>query len=485
MNVLIIDDDPNATKILGKILKAKGFETEEASTGSEAMASIKAKFFNVVLIDIKLPDMSGLDFLKALRTINEETIAIMITGFASLDSSIEAMNNGAYAYITKPVNMDHTLIIIDKAIEKQRMDKALRDREELLNKMGRVAMIGGWSFNIKTLSLTWTDEVYRIHELDCSLKPTIEMGINFYAPSSRPIIEKAVNRAIKNDEGFDLELELVTAKGKHRFVRVIGNKARETNGSGKEVYGIIQDITELKKAQEIQCSLKARSDFISMVTHELRSPFGAIQMGLDYIFDEPTDNLNAKQLEILALSRNSINRLTRLINNTLDLQKLNSGTVSLDIHSYNINNLVQEIKSSMIRWTNEKNIYFNLHLDEPMPLIPFDRDKIIQVLVNLVSNAVKFTDKGGITISTASLKNEVVVSVKDKGIGIEEKDISTLFVPFHQLGNAKNRKERSSGLGLSISKTIVEAHGGKIWAESKENEGSVFSFALPLKPGKI
>ncbi|MEI6054900.1 MAG: PAS domain S-box protein [Lentisphaerota bacterium] len=279
-------------------------------------------------------------------------------------------------------------------------------------------------------------------------------------------------------------------KDSHTKVRVlqVGDKSFQVtvdptfddDGNLTGAVHIIDDITERKKAQELERVLiKTKSDFISMVSHELRSPIGAMLMGLDYIFDEPTDNLNAKQLEILTLSRTSIERLTRLINNTLDLQKLTSGTVSLDIHSYNINNLVEEIKSSMIRLANEKNIYFNLHLDESMPLIPFDRDKLIQVLVNLVSNAVKFTDKGGITISTESLKNEVVVSVRDEGIGIAQKDISTLFVPFHQLGNARNHKKGSSGLGLSISKTIVEAHGGKIWAESKIGEGSVFCFSMP------
>jgi DNA-binding NtrC family response regulator len=121
MNILIIDDDPNARKTLGNILKAKGFEVEEAGTGSEAIVSCQAKFFNLALIDVRLPDTSGLEVLKAVCRINEDTIAIMITGYASLDSSIEAMNKGAFSYITKPVNMDQALIIIEKALEKQRL----------------------------------------------------------------------------------------------------------------------------------------------------------------------------------------------------------------------------------------------------------------------------------------------------------------------------------------------------------------------------
>ncbi len=134
MNILIIDDDPNARKTLGKILKAKGFEIEEAGTGSEAIAACGSKFFNLALIDVRLPDTSGLEVLKAVRGINEDTVAIMMTGYASLDSSIEAMNKGAFSFFTKPVNMEQALIIIEKALEKQRLSL---ENKRLLKELAR------------------------------------------------------------------------------------------------------------------------------------------------------------------------------------------------------------------------------------------------------------------------------------------------------------------------------------------------------------
>ena len=136
MNILIVDDDHNTRKTMGKILKAKGFDVEEAGTGAEAIAACKAKFFNIALIDLRLPDVSGFEVLKSVCGINEDTIAIMITGFASLDSSIEAMNKGAFSYITKPVNIDQALIIIEKALEKQRLSlenkRLLKELKEAL-----------------------------------------------------------------------------------------------------------------------------------------------------------------------------------------------------------------------------------------------------------------------------------------------------------------------------------------------------------------
>lgn len=121
MNILIVDDDPNARKTLGQILRAKGFEVEEAGTGSEAIASFGAKFFNLTLIDVRLLGSSGLEVLKAVRAHNEDTIVIMMTGHASLDSSIEAMNEGAYSYLIKPLDMDAVLAVIEKGLEKQRL----------------------------------------------------------------------------------------------------------------------------------------------------------------------------------------------------------------------------------------------------------------------------------------------------------------------------------------------------------------------------
>ena len=149
MNILIIDDDPNARKTLGQILKAKGFEIEEAGAGAEAIAACGAKFFNLALIDVRLPDISGLEVLKAVRGINEDTIAIMMTGYASLDSSIEAMNKGAFSYITKPVNMDQALIVIEKALEKQRLSL---ENKRLLKELARqVTELQSALAQIKTL----------------------------------------------------------------------------------------------------------------------------------------------------------------------------------------------------------------------------------------------------------------------------------------------------------------------------------------------
>lgn len=139
VNILIVDDDANIRKTFGKILKLKGYNIEEAGTSSEGVSCAKGKFFNIIFIDVRLPDASGLEVLKSIREINEDAVPIMVTAYASIDSSIEAMNQGAYSYITKPVNMDQVLIVIDRALEKQRLSmenkRLLRELKEANEKL--------------------------------------------------------------------------------------------------------------------------------------------------------------------------------------------------------------------------------------------------------------------------------------------------------------------------------------------------------------
>ena len=144
VNILIVDDESGARKTFGNILKAKGYDVDSAGTGQEAISKIREKFFNIVFLDIRLPDISGLEVLKSISEINEDTVAIMVTAYASIDSSIEAMNEAAYSYITKPVNMDQVMQVIHGALEKQRLSmdnkrliKELKEANEKLKEMDR------------------------------------------------------------------------------------------------------------------------------------------------------------------------------------------------------------------------------------------------------------------------------------------------------------------------------------------------------------
>jgi len=254
--------------------------------------------------------------------------------------------------------------------------------------------------------------------------------------------------------------------------------------SGRVIYMIPEgrDITERKKAEEeIKEAVRVKSEFTSVVSHELRTPLTAIREGICIVLEGSAGKVNEEQKRFLDVAKRNVDRLWRLINNVLDYQKLDSGRMEYDIKENDLNTLVREVEETMRPVAEEKKLEFSTRLAENLEQVKCDRDRITQVLTNLVNNAIKFMDKGAIIISTQKKENAVVVSVKDTGKGVKQEDMDKLFQDFSQLGSGKDRKTGSTGLGLAISKKIIQQHGGQIWAESVYGKGSAFSFLLPIK----
>jgi len=243
-----------------------------------------------------------------------------------------------------------------------------------------------------------------------------------------------------------------------------------------------RQIAERKRAEEKMIeAMEVKYAFTSMVSHELRTPLAAIKENIDIVLDETAGNINLDQRDFLGSAKKNVDRLGRLINDVLDYQKLESKRMEFHMAPADINEIVRETAESMKSLVVNQGLSLIINLAENPPKIPLDRDKIIQVLMNLISNAVKFSERGEITISTARTKHGIVVSVKDTGIGIQEKDMPKLFHSFSQIASHIDRKPGSTGLGLAISKEILMIHGGRIWAESVYGKGSIFSFILPIK----
>ncbi len=256
----------------------------------------------------------------------------------------------------------------------------------------------------------------------------------------------------------------------------------DDNGNLKGSVHIAKDITQIKETERIlRESLEAKSRFTSTVSHELRTPLTAIKEGIDIVYDGSAGAVNDEQKDFLEIAKRNVDRLTRLINEVLDYQKLEAGKMPFDLRENDINETILEVYNSMKPLAQGKNLKFNIKLDDTLPKIKFDRDKIIQVLNNLINNALKFTDKGSVEISTLLDKNSVRVSISDTGPGITPEDMPKLFQSFKQLGNPQNRKTGGTGLGLVISREIILGHKGKIWADSKPGKGATFHFALPVK----
>jgi PAS domain S-box-containing protein len=226
---------------------------------------------------------------------------------------------------------------------------------------------------------------------------------------------------------------------------------------------------------------KFKDDFVNIMSHELRTPLTAIRESINIVHDGSAGPVSPGQKDFLETAKRNVDRLGRLINEVLDFQKLRSGLMNFEKKEDDINNILEEVRRSVEISTEKKGLALNMDLAVGLPMVIVDRDKIIRVLVNMVNNAVKFTEKGGITlVSSLSDNNTIRVSVVDTGVGIKNEDRARLFKIFSQVSSPECRTSGSTGLGLAISKEIIQQHGGKIGLESEPGKGSSFFFILPV-----
>jgi len=280
---------------------------------------------------------------------------------------------------------------------------------------------------------------------------------------------------------------ITTIKGKQdELVRAKEELEELSKSLEKKVRARTIDLTTARDklnnyAKELERALTIKSDFISMASHELRTPLTAIREGISVVSEGKAGAVNDQQGKFLEMAKRNVDRLGRLINDILDFQKIEAGKLALKLESHNINDIAKEAADTMRALAKEKGLELIIDLAADIPDIKFDKDKIMQVVTNLATNAIKFTEKGNVTIKTSRNNNIVKLEVRDTGIGIKESDMPKLFQKFSQLEKGLERKAGGSGLGLVISKEIVEKHGGKIGSESKHGEGSSFYFLLPIE----
>lgn len=237
---------------------------------------------------------------------------------------------------------------------------------------------------------------------------------------------------------------------------------------------IASDITERKQIDIM------KNEFISAVSHELRTPLTIIQESIAQVLEGIYGDLTDVQKEVLSPCMEDINRLNRIINNLLDISKIEGQKILINREMVDIVKLVQNVVASFKNKVAAKNIELKFKTSDEAIEVYIDNDRIIQVFINLIGNAVKFTEKGKIEVSVVKFENSVQCTVSDSGRGILHKDLATVFDRFHQVGKIVSAEEKGTGLGLSISKGIVKLHNGKIWVDSKINKGSQFNFTLPI-----
>ena len=236
-----------------------------------------------------------------------------------------------------------------------------------------------------------------------------------------------------------------------------------------------------QKSQELEVASQHKSQFLANMSHELRTPLNAILGYTELIVDGIYGEMPAKLLEVLERVQGSGRHLLGLINDVLDLSKIEAGQLTLAANDYSFHDIVHTVISGVESLAAEKHLKLTTNLASDLPVGCGDERRITQVLMNLVGNAIKFTDVGEVGVRVGAPNGMFVASVADTGPGIPEDQQQRIFEEFQQVDSSSTRRKGGTGLGLAIAKRIVELHGGRIWVESTVGKGSTFSFSLPVR----
>ncbi|MFA6384132.1 MAG: ATP-binding protein, partial [Candidatus Omnitrophota bacterium] len=283
---------------------------------------------------------------------------------------------------------------------------------------------------------------------------------------------------VDNDAVVEKDIEFYSGnESTKRVLRTSSAVVEDPNGN---TVGMVTTLNDITRQKEIE---KVKAEFVANVSHELRTPLVAIEKSISMIFDKSAGDVSDTQKQFLAIADRNLKRLSLLINDLLDLSKLEAHRVQLKRQIVSLEQVVDEAAGSLYNWAKTKNIPIEKKIASGLPQISIDADRIIQVLINLIGNAIKFTPKQGvITVECAPGTDGkmIEVRVRDTGVGIPPEDLAKIFDKFYQTMERPSSDISGTGIGLTIVKEMVELHGGKVWAESEHGHGAALIFTLPV-----
>jgi len=387
------------------------------------------------------------------------------------------------------------MVAVSAAAELARLDAetALHRNQEMLTRTEAIAHVGGWEWVVVGDKVTWSDELFRLFQLDpANGAPSFAEHELYYDADDMQKLRQAVEAALQHGTPYELELRITRRDGAVRTCLVRGFAEMGENNIVVRLFGSLQDITDRKQAEQELAAAKeaaeianrSKSEFLANMSHEIRTPMnGMIGMAQLLRFT----SLSSEQQEYLDNLELSFNNLLSLINDILDLSRIESGKLLLEVADFSLEQVIQEVVTSQSASISQKGLHLTTTIQQQLPeLLRGDSLRLKQILLNLLGNAIKFTKTGSIDISvTASPIQDkksvkLRLAVRDTGIGMKPETLSRVFNHFEQADSSTTRRFGGSGLGLPICRKLADLMGGSIRAESEYGTGSTFIVELPF-----
>jgi len=486
--VLVVDDERDIRDGCERILVRKNCKVTKAQNGQEALGCMEKDPYAIVLLDLKMPGMDGLEVLRRIREKFPGILVIVITGYATIETAIEAMKRGAYDFIPKPFKPDQLRIVVDRAMERIRLtDEAKRLESERLRTLHDLAMEKS---RTQTILQTLPDGVM-VSTPDGRVALMNPAFVRMLAPEGEHGPGQPVS-AYVGDEGF-CEFVIRTSRGEvpagqtslsydfalreRKYLRAHSTPVLGETGECLGAVTLLFDITELRMLDML------KSEFVAHVSHELRSPLSTIHQQLATVLSDLVGDVPPEQRHMLVRAKEKTQGLIAFIGDLLDLSRIESGVVLQERRPLDVAAVLSGVVDFMGAKAKSRGQTLVLVLPPGrLPTVNADPQAIEMVLGNVISNALNYTPEGGrIEVDVSADASEVHVAVRDNGFGIEKRHLDKIFEKFYRVKDDRTRYVTGTGLGLPIVKGILDALGGRIEVESEPGVGSTFRVHLPAQ----
>ncbi len=501
--ILNVEDYQASRTATSAILDQAGYHVVEAETGTKAMELAVSVKPHLILLDVKLPDVSGYEVCQRLKsTPATKVIPILQISGSMVEGrdKVRGLEGGADGYLIKPVSPAELLATIRALLRIRQAEMQARESEERLRLALDAAVLGTWDLNVETDQVIWGGHHAEMFGLPATTKSI--SGAEFLAlvhPADRDELQTALGQALAEGDKYKHEFRINQPGGEIRWMNAQGQVYRDDAGRANRIVGIVRDITESKQVETererllareqaaratAEAATRAKDEFLALVSHELRAPLSSILGWAQMLQPRASGSLpNVATLThaLQVIERNARSQM-RLIEDLLDVSRIISGKLRVNPRLLELLSLLETTCEGLRPAAAAKRIDLRLHASEILGTVYGDPDRLQQVIWNLLSNAIKFTPAQGLVEVRATQLDECVeISVRDTGNGISPEFLPHVFERLRQADSSNSQRNGGLGLGLALVKHLVELHGGTVKAQSDgEGKGATFTVTLPM-----
>lgn len=484
--VLVIDDERDIRDGCERILSRMGCQVTKAADGEEGLAILDRRPVWVVLLDLKMPGMGGIELLPIIKERRPEILVIVITGYATLEMAVEAMKRGAYDFIAKPFEPDQLRITVGRALERCRLAREARELAE--QRRRTLADLHTEQSRTRTIIRALPFGV-AVTNTECQvvlMNPAFRKmtGLAPDAPPGERLFHYVPDQGLCDlVEGIAQDPEADDRRSSHEF-SVGGEKhllalATPVRSEAEEYLGtvlVLMDITPFKALDDL------RSDFVAKVSHDLRSPLSTIYLQLSLLLSDDEEDQDPKNRQLLVRAKERTQGLISFVRDVMEISRIETQGVRSRVRDVRLEEVLETVVESLSDQAENRGQKLTLETPpEALPVLRADQASLESVFNNLAANAVNYTPDGGsITLKAVREGDFIRVDVSDDGFGIAADKLEIIFEKFYRVKTEKTRYVTGTGLGLPIVKSVVEGLGGRIEVQSQPDQGSTFSVFLPL-----